>query len=276
MRCLPICSGVAALALLFAPNHGAAAGRTVLEYPDARFFDAENDDKRLIIMVAGLNGQVSWDDFVGLLADDASFDVYDVLTYFTPESEDIESHVDRIATLARGYPSHEYKVFVGHSIGGIIIKRYTLRALEQGVSSGAAALPVPVTVLTYGTPLNTDKFSISLFKRAGARIFWPLVSPLRKEVFNIDRLTQINGQWRDAVADDRIQHISVFGIEDRIARTDLEEQSQVTVFIEGDHLGILASDRTDDCPFLILRTVIQGRVADLPNLACIIGSYTAP
>lgn len=278
MRRLFICSGVAAIATLFAFVPVAAAERTKVEYPDAIFHDAENNDDRLIVMVAGLKGQGTWDDFVALLGDDSAFDSYDVLTYFTPESKDIERHVARIASISLRYSSYDHKMFVGHSIGGIIVKRYTLRALEQGTSdiSDAAAWPVPNAVLTYGTPLNTDRFSIAFFKRAGARIAWPLVSDLRKEVFNIDRLKQVNTQWRQAVADDRVQHISVFGTDDPIARTDLEEQSKMTVFIEGDHLGILASDRNDDCPFLIFRTVVQRRVADLPNLACIVGSHEAP
>ena len=253
-----------------------ADAQTTRQLPDATFINQENNDSCLLVMVAGLKGKATWEDFKALIVKDQSLANCDVLSYDTPQKLDIEEHVDRISTLVQDHSSYKNKIFIGHSIGGFIIKLYTLRQLESDSSDDTALAKAtfPDLILTYGTPLDTDSFSISFLKRAGARVFWPFVSPLRKEVFSFEQLQRINQRWRAVIKQKLVRHVNVFGIEDEIAPANIEEQSPVTVFIKGDHVGILAADRLDACPYLILRTIVSDPDADLSQLDCVISMQT--
>ncbi len=253
------------------------AAQTTEQLPDATFINQENNDNCLLVMVAGLKGKATWEDFKTLIVKDQSLADCDVLSYDTPQSLDIEGHVKRISTLVGGYSSYKSKIFIGHSIGGFIIKHYTLRHLELDSSGNTVILSkatFPDLILTYGTPLDTDSFNSSFLKHAGARIFWPFISTLKKEVFNFDHLQRINERWRAAIEKKLVHHVNVFGIEDEIVPANLEEQSPVTVFVKGNHVGILAADQLNDCPYLILRTIVVDQYSNLSQLNCVVSMKT--
>lgn len=126
-------------------------------------------------------------------------------------------------------------------------------------------------IITFGTPLDTDKFTVSLFQRLGARIFWTSISRLRREVFNIDRLKEINASWRTAVNKSpisKIRNINIFGVDDDIAPVENEGNALGTVFINGDHLGIITPGTVKDCSWVVFKAVLLDPVVDPRSIDC--------
>jgi hypothetical protein len=240
------------------------------KYPDAKFRDKDNDNATLVVFFAGLGGKGSWDRFTELMDSDSDFDGIDYLDYFSPQTLDIEENARRAQTLlAKHQTGYEDIVFVGHSIGGIMIKQTLL--METSASSDARILPG--MIITFGTPLDTDKFTVSMFQRLGARIFWTSVSRLKREVFNLDRLKEINASWRTAVTNiplSKIRNINIFGVDDEIAPVENEGSTLGTVFINGDHLGIITPGTTKDCSWVVFKTVLLDRVVDPRSIDCVL------
>lgn len=234
------------------------------------FRDNDNDNSSLITFVAGLAGDKSWKGFIELMDKDRYFSRFDYLVYHSPDKFDIEQNVERIATELHELPfEYSYKVFVGHSIGGMIIKRLILNfAADEKEQSY-----LPDLMITFGTPLDTDKFTISLLKKLGARIFWFMVPALKREVFNIDRLKEINTSWRTAAKSspvDVIRCVTVFGVEDTIARTEGEQRSKDTVFIKGSHMGIISPAGSTACPFVVFKAVLKDGPVNLQSIPCVV------
>jgi hypothetical protein len=131
----------------------------------------------------------------------------------------------------------------------------------------------PNLVVTYGPPLKIDKFSISTFKRIGARIFWFSLPKLKKEVFNLEVLEEINEEWRTrfiSKATPKIEFLTVFGTNDKIAEAKNEDRSTISVAIPGDHLEIVTPQSTSDCSFKILKGKLQDRTFDPNVLTCVL------
>jgi hypothetical protein len=262
---------VALATALYFVTAGRLLADSVKKFPDGYFRDRDNANKTLVVLVAGLAGEDSWKRFAELIDADGEMKPIDYLIYYSPTSLDIDQSVARLATILRDVtPRYTDRIYVGHSIGGMIIKRLLLKEADAPANNRM----LPNLVVTYGTPLDTDKFNINLFKRLGARVFWMSVQPLQREVFNVERLKEINKAWRTAVANGPLsvtRFVSVFGVEDRVATIDEESPSERTVFIRGDHMGIVSPARANDCSFVIFKTVVKDHAATLDRIPCALG-----
>ena len=188
----------------------------------------------------------------------------------TPKSLDVEENVHGLRALLTGLSrSYPTMIYVGHSIGGIIIKRLILLQLSQSENE----LPLPDMVITYGTPLDTDTFNITTTRNVLGHLSWAIMPTLWREVFDLERLADISGAWRTAVTEaplDRIRFISVFGVEDTIAPVTHEHRSEETVFLQGDHMGIVSPTGSEACSLVVLKTALHDRAADLSALPCVL------
>ena len=244
-------------------------------YPDAFYRDKQNDNKTLVVFIAGLGGEKSWKQIAKLMDEDREFNQIDYLLYHSPKSLNFEDNVLRAQTIIENHRTdYQEAVYVGHSIGGIMIKRILLR--EASLSSDNHNLPE--MVITFGTPIDTDKFTVSIFRSLGARIFWAQVPPLSREVFSIDRLREINTSWRTAVNQspiNGIKHVNIFGVQDKTAPVDNEGDSKSTVFINGDHLGIITPVTAEECSWIVFKTVLLARDRDPRKIDCVLKKPTA-
>ena len=254
--------------LVFSAGHSLA--QTDKKYTDGYYRDRDNQNETLVVFVAGLAGEASWRDFTRLMDSDNDFDRIDYFVYHSPQSLDIEENVRGIKSRLREIGGRYGKiVYVGHSIGGIIIKRWLL--LEA--NAGTKEQNLPNLVITFGTPLDTDKFSVSMFKRLGARVFWPAVSNLQREVFNIDRVAEINKAWRTATKQsplNEVKRVTVFGVEDEIAPAANESRSETTFFIRGNHLDIISPDTDRACSWIVIKAVLLNRTSSLYTNPCVL------
>lgn len=255
------------LAPLLAGAGPAWADRT--DFADGYLVQRVPRGEMLVVLVAGLAGEDTWRRFVTLMEADPALQRSDVLVYHSPAAFDIDQQAERLETVLREHGRHHARqAYIGHSIGGLIVKRMLLRRMAAQWRDAER----PALVLTLGTPLDTDKFSISVFRRLGASVFWPLVPPLRREVFNIQRLEDISQAWRTALGSGALagmRVVSVFGTDDEIAPAREERASESTVFIRGDHLSIATPKDAADCPYLILKTLLVEPQARLQSLSCI-------
>lgn len=262
MRCPALPAAIGALLVCSGPSH---AG-TVTTYPDGYFADRDNDNGTLIVFVAGLAGKESWSAFVPLVESEDSLVGADFLVYETPGSLDVEDNVRRLGTVLVGLPvSYPRMIYVGHSIGGIIVKRLILRQIGRPDSAHL----FPDIVITYGTPYKIDSFNITATRNLFGQVGWAFMSRLRRDVFNLERLSAINRAWRSAEGTaplDRARIISVFGIEDTIAPAADERSSATTIFVKGDHMGIVSAS----CCVQILAATVGDRDADLSTLPCVL------
>ena len=222
-------------------------------HPDALYRDRDNENNTLLVFVAGLGGKGSWNELVKLIEQDDDLQYLDYLLYHSPQSLNIEENVDRIKTLVKQYsPSYARAVYVGHSIGGLMIKK----SLIDIVGRPFDAATMPSMFITFGTPLETDKFSINFFQRLGASILWFKVSRLKKEVFNLDKLREINTSWRAVISRPPIDDIilaNIFGINDSTAPVEHEGNLPSAVFITGDHLGIIKPATEGACSWKVFK-----------------------
>ena len=99
-----------------------------------QFLDNENDDGSLVVLVAGLDGEGNWADFVRRLqrtGEDAvsnrfAFDQFDYLIYDSPDAQTIDSIFTELRGALTSHPRQPSGrlVFVGHSIGGYALRRF--------------------------------------------------------------------------------------------------------------------------------------------------------
>jgi len=262
MRCIALAAALCALSVCSDPSH---AG-TVTTYPDGYFADRDNDNDTLIVFVAGLAGKESWSSFIPLVDSEDSLVGADYLVYETPGSLDVEDNARRLGTILDRLPvSYPRMIYLGHSIGGIIIKRLILRQIGGSDSPRL----FPDIVITYGTPYNIDSFNITAARNLFGQIGWAFMSTLRRDVFNLERLSAINRAWRSAERTaplDQARIISVFGIEDTIAPASDERPSAATIFVKGDHMGIVSAT----CSVRILAATVRDRDVDLSTLPCVL------
>lgn len=232
------------------------------------YFLREKGNATLIVFIAGLGGKQTWDTMAKLMDQDSGLNGFDYLLYYSPKELTIEENVRRLVTiLSARRATYREVIYVGHSIGGIMIKGVLLSEL----SANPAAPHLPKMAITFGTPLNLDKFSVSTFKRLGARISWLFISPLRKEVFNIERLKEINSSWRTAARKAPLKDVRtvyIFGAEDEIAPAKGEGGTDQVVFVRGDHSGIVTPGSADACSWIVFRTAVLEPETDLQTLGC--------
>jgi hypothetical protein len=249
---------------------GASYSQGVTDLSDGYFHDRDNDDGRLIVFVAGLAGEKSWSSFIPFVSSDASLRDFDYVVYETPKSLGVEENVHGLRALLTGLPrSYPAMVYVGHSIGGIIVKRLILLQLNQSENN----LPLPDMVVTYGTPFDTDTFNITTTRNVLGQMAWAIMPTLWREVFDLERLADISRAWRTAVTQaplDQIRFISVFGVEDTIAPVTHEHRSEETIFLQGDHMGIVSPTDAEACSLVVLKTALRDRTADLSALPCVL------
>jgi hypothetical protein len=244
--------------------------KSLEQYADYDFQGDSNNNTTLIVFIAGLGGEKSWKKMAQLMGSEPEFNNIDYLAYHSPQSLDIEENIQRALTILKNYSSNYAEtIFVGHSIGGIMIKRMLLR--ETTKNPGTSRLPN--MVITFGTPFDTDKFTVSLFKRLGARIFWTTVPPLSREVFDLETLKEINSDWRKAANTspiNQIKQINIFGVQDETAPARFEGRSKDTVFITGDHLGIITPESKQACSWIVFKSVVLDRATDPRKLDCVL------
>jgi len=236
------------------------------------YLKRDKGNETLVVFVAGLAGERTWKPLVRLIDSDNDLSSIDYLVYHSPDSLDIDGNVSRLETILRDMQDkgskHANEVYVGHSIGGTIIKQSLLRVIAQ-----ANQLNVPKLVITYGTPLDSDNFNISSWESLGARVLRGPLPPLRKEALNIDRLKKINEAWRTAVKTaplSEVRLVNVFGVGDRTAPIEKESRSNVSVFIDGDHISIASPTKSDDCSFVIFKAMVKNWTAVLNKIPCIL------
>lgn len=231
-------------------------------FPDGLFVDKPNDDKALLVMVAGLGGEGTWSRFTEALDCDVFFNRFDLLVYHTPKDLPLEKQVDRIAAILSDYRAYPEQMMVAHSMGGFVAKRYLL-----DLGSAADARREGLSMLwTYGTPLDTDKFG-GFFLQRITRIVKALVSPLEQEIFDNDNLRSINHDWKRWLADAGgagFRFVGVFGLDDDKAWASRETPSQNVVLIAGDHRTVM----NDGCSFKILKAVLEHPATDPRSLDC--------
>ena len=234
------------------------------------YFLRERGNTALILFIAGLGGKQTWDSMTKLVERDPGFSGFDYMVYYSPKELSIEENIRRLSTiLSERQAAYEKVIFVGHSIGGIMIKGILLSQL----SANPAVQRLPAMAITFGTPMNLDKFSVSTFKRLGARVSWFLISPLRKDVFNLERLKEINSGWRTAAGTaplNGVRTVYVFGTEDEIAPAKGEGGSDRVLFIVGDHSGIVTPGSADACSWKIFKTAVLEPGTDLRSLNCLL------
>jgi pimeloyl-ACP methyl ester carboxylesterase len=244
--------------------------RSLEIHTDYVYKDQDNDDEVLVMFIAGLGGEGSWRRLTRFIDSDPDFGCIDYLVYHSPEESNIAENIGRAQTILGQYrEDYDQTILVGHSIGGIMIKRALL--IEAGKSPEERRLPD--MVITFGTPLDVDKFTVTLFKRLGARIFWFRLPPLHREVFNLDRIKQINSNWRAEVERSPIKDIrrvNIFGVDDKIAPSRVEGDSQDTIFIAGDHMGIITPESTSACSWIVFRTAVLEPSAIPREIDCVL------
>jgi hypothetical protein len=240
-----------------------------LAAPDHDFMSRDNNNATLLVLVAGLAEKSTWTQLRKLIDSDAELSGIDYLVFHSPQELDLDGNVNRLAAILWNLPrSADYRrnVYIGHSIGGMIVKQLTLRLVQQPDRKH-----MPSMVVTFGTPFNADRFEMDLFRKAGATLFWFTRTPLEKQVFKYDRLKEINEAWRVAVKSPplrEVRQINVFGVQDSITPTQYESQSEISVFIRGDHMTILPNS-VDDCSYTIFKALLRDQKAPLAELPCV-------
>lgn len=219
----------------------------------------------LVVFVAGLGGKDTWQSMIKLLRQDAELESVDYLHYYSPKALNFDENVAQLKSLVSRYRvGYDKVVYVGHSLGGMMIKR----ALIREANLPEAQRVLPDKVITFGTPLETNTFAISVFEKLGARVAWFFLPSLSRDVFNIQHIARINRSWRTATALPAIQNIervNIFGYQDPTAPIDHETQGDYTHFIPGDHLKIVQPRDAKDCSWVLFRALLMGAaVSELP------------
>lgn len=247
-------------------------------FPDARYRDQENSNGLFLVLVAGLGQEKTWAPLTALIEKDKDLRFIDYLVYYAQREYDLEQNVNRLQTILDELQvrtaKHPQRIYVGHSLGGLMIRRVVLKALNPVRTTTKATntqrLPVnlPTMVVTFGTPFDTPKFDLRMYWLAAAKFSYPWSSPFVKEVLNDRRVEEINTAWRRTEPIQKIPQANVFGRSDGIAPT-AKEDPNVSIFIDGDHQTIVPTAR-DDCPFKILEALIQSQKIDAARgLRCV-------
>ena len=98
-----------------------------------------------------------------------------------------------------------------------------------------------------------------------------LVGDKLREVFNLDRIKQINSSWRAEVGHSPIsdiRRVNIFGVKDEIAPSRVEGDSPFTVFIPGDHLGIITPASTGACSWIVFKTAVISPAVNPRDVDC--------
>lgn len=245
-------ASIAGLAILSSPVFAACPQ----EFPDYSYCERRPENSTLVVLVAGLGFRDTWSALTRLIPKDPHLDNIDYLVYYSPQERDFDGNVARFAAILKNLPTkakYTRRVYVGHSLGGMMVKWLTL-----GLASTQPG-ELPNSVLTFGTPLRTERFDIDMFRRTAAWVGWSKLSPLEKEALNDERVKNINRSWLTAVKTEpliKVRQISVFGAADWVAPITQERPSDVSLFIEGNHSTILPKS-PQDCSFLIFKAVMR-------------------
>ena len=162
------------------------------------FVNNDNDDKRLIIFIAGLVDN-PWKKFKNTIdKENAPFKSYDLYFYNSPKNKRIRQHVDELTGLVDDCFSKytEEKILVAHSMGGFIAKRYIIRHYDAEETESNY---LPRLIVTYGIPIKVNEVNVSLVRQFGFFVMASF-SKFWDEVSQIDRLLSINQSFDELAA----------------------------------------------------------------------------
>lgn len=214
-----------------------------------------------IVLVHGLNGDLTktWGKFPKLLGEDPDLDVkvvsYGYGFYYWPligANESIHNIADGLATEidVRCSPDDEL-ILVGHSLGGLIIRRYLLDQFFK------RKLPNVKKVCFYAVPQNGSGLS-----NIAGLIGWRN-QQLKTLCKDNKYLEEMNDQWVSTKIGNNFEILSVIGGKDSIVTSE----SSKSIFREYDvktiegrgHVDIVKPSGYDDTSYLVLKQFILAK-----------------
>lgn len=220
----------------------------------------------LILFVHGLGGDATtWGQFPHLLNMDPDLrDTWRAELFSFPTkilSLPFSSNTPRLQMLADGLRdtiTYRYKdaaniVLACHSLGGLVARRYLLDQFKRGLES-----PVR-TLLLFATP--NDGAGLA----AVARMFNFWNFQIRQLCRNSDVIDDLDLDWRQADIDGKISVTCFVGSADKVVSESSARghwlPEQVKVILGADHRSIVKPASRDTMQYLILKSILQSRVA---------------
>ena len=212
-----------------------------------------------VILVHGLNGDLvkTWGRFPDLLQDDPELDVK-VVSYgygffykpFIGANESIHNIAEGLATeIELRCPPEDKIILVGHSLGGLIIRKYLLNQYFKG------KMPQVSKVCFFAVPQNGSGLS-DILKLIGWRH-----QQLKALCKDNKYLEEMNDQWVSTKIANNFEILSVIGGRDDIVTSE----SSKSIFRDSDikmiegkgHINIVKPDNYDDSSYLALKQFIN-------------------
>ncbi|MEO7860838.1 MAG: alpha/beta fold hydrolase [Nitrospirales bacterium] len=132
-------------------------GCTNVRSEQLRGWERHERKTNLLVFVHGFNSskEQAWGSFIPLIKDDKDFSEYDILSYGYPQEicgqtndiRDVGAHLK--SDLTEELPKYDTTIFVGHSMGGLVILN---ALLELGDSNATLISNKLFLVMTLGTP----------------------------------------------------------------------------------------------------------------------------
>ena len=215
-----------------------------------------------IILVHGLNGDPknTWGKFPKLILEDPDLDVEMVPRYgygfyywpFVGASESIHNIADGLATEidARCSPDDEL-ILVGHSLGGLIIRKYLLNQYFKG------KLPNVKKVCFYAVPQNGSGLA-----NIASLVGWRN-QQLKSLCKDNKYLEEMNDQWVNTKIGQNFKILSVIGGKDNIVTSESSKsifrESEVKTIVGRGHIDIVKPSGYDDTSYLVLKQFILAK-----------------
>ncbi len=212
-----------------------------------------------VVFVHGLNGDIvkTWGRFPGLLNDDPGLDV-NVVSYgydffykpFIGANESIHNIAEGLATEIELRCSPEDKlILVGHSLGGLIIRKYLLNQHFKG------KMPNLSKVCFFAVPQNGSGLS-DIAKLIGWRH-----QQLKALCKDNKYLEEMNDQWVSTKITNSFDILSVIGGRDDIVTSESSKSifrdSDIKMLVGKGHINIVKPDGYDDSSYLVLKQFIK-------------------
>ena len=223
----------------------------------------------LFIHGLGSNPRATWERFRELLSRDAVFaKTWRVETFAFPTRRlgfPLISRSPRLQALADGlrteienkYTECRRIILVGHSLGGVLARRYLVDELKRN-----AEIPIKGLVL-YAVP--NDGAGLA---RLGATLAsWNV--QLKQLCSNSDIIADLNRDWRQFAVGSKLPVRVVVGTSDRIVSEESArgfwDPDNVSVVLGATHSDITRPESAEDLRYLILRRFVDVVVAHDPR-----------
>lgn len=215
-----------------------------------------------IILVHGLNGDSTktWGQFPKLLLEDPDLDVEMVPRYgygfcywpFVGASESIHNIADGLATeIDARCSSDDELILVGHSLGGLIIRKYLLNQHFKD------KLPNVKKVCFYAVPQNGSGFA-----NIASLVGWRN-QHLKALCKDNKYLEEMNDQWVSTKIGHNFEILSVIGGGDNIVTSESSKsifrESDVKTIVGRGHIDIVKPSGYDDTSYLVLKQFILAK-----------------